>query len=75
MTLPPSGTPTVVILKLLDDASNWVDYKSKALLAMGARGLMGHITGRMTEPKPYLEVDGKPVLADGKTKASEDQIA
>src|SRR5205814_6506700 len=74
MALPSNGTPTVVIPKLLDDASNWVDYKAKALLAMGARGLMGHINGRVVEPKPYLMVNGEAVQADGTTKATEEQI-
>jgi hypothetical protein len=63
-----------MIPKLNDDASNWVDYKSKALLGIGLRGLMAHIKGCAVRPKPYATVSGVVVLADGKTEASEDQI-
>ena len=53
-----SHSHTVNILKLKDDASNWNDYKSKALIAMGAKGLTGHITGVTRQPKPYLQLNG-----------------
>ena len=74
MSLSTSQSNVTTIPKLLDDASNWVDYKSKALLGMGSRGLMSHIEGRASTPKPYDIVDGVAVLSDGKTAATEEQI-
>ena len=74
MSLAQNGTPTITIPKLSDDASNWVDYKAKALLAMGAKGLTGHIMGTVTKPKPYPLANGIAVLADGKSPATEEQI-
>jgi len=39
----PGSNSNISILKLKDDGSNWVDYKTKVQIAMGSRGLMGHI--------------------------------
>jgi hypothetical protein len=71
-TLP--GSNSISIPKLADNGSNWVDYKTKVLIAMGSRGLMGHVEGRARKPTPYAIVDGVLVIADGKTTATEDQI-
>ena len=42
--------------------------------AMGPRGLWRHIEGVVTAPKLYVVADGVPVLADGKTMATEEQL-
>ncbi len=68
------GRNSISIPKLNDDSSNWIDYKTKVLIAMGSRGLMGHVEGRALKPSPYAIVDSVPVLADGSTPATEDQI-
>ena len=41
---------------------------------MGSRGLWRHVEGVAVAPKPYVVVDGTPVLADGKTAATEEQL-
>jgi len=41
---------------------------------MGSPGLMGNVEGRATKPNPYPVVDGKVVLTDEKTTATEDEI-
>ena len=41
---------------------------------MGSRGLWRHVEGVAVAPKPYLIADGIPVLADGKTTATEEQL-
>ena len=72
LTMNPNNSTT--IQKLKDDASNWVDYKSKALLGMGSLGLMRYIEGRAVRPKPYDSIDGVAVLSDKLTEATEEQI-
>jgi len=68
-------TNSLSIPKLLDDGSNWVEYQIKAETAMGAQSLELHIDGTAHKPSPYAaDAKGTPVLADGKTEASEDQI-
>ena len=42
--------------------------------AMGSRGLWRHVEGVAVAPKPYVVADGIPVLADGKTTATEEQL-
>ena len=39
-----------------------------------ARGLWRHVVGTAVAPEPYAMLDGVPVLADGKTPATEDEI-
>ena len=68
------GSNSISIPKLANDGSNWVDYKTKVLIAMGSRGLMGHVEGRVNRPNPYAVVGGIVVSGDGKTPATEDQI-
>ena len=60
--------------KLCDDRSNWSDYEPRVERALGAKGLWRHVVGTAIPPKPYALLSGVPVLADGKTPASEDQI-
>ena len=74
MSLALNQANATTIPKLKDDASNWVDYKSKALMGMGSRGLMSHIEGCVTKLKLYDLLDGVAVLSDGKTKVTEEQI-
>src|SRR5204862_8180918 len=70
----PRSNSTISIPKLADNGSNWVDYKNKALIAMGSRGLMRHIKGQAQKPAEYKIESGKAVLEDGKTNATEEQI-
>jgi gag-polypeptide of LTR copia-type len=64
----------LAITCLADDGSNWIDYKNKILITMGAQGLKAPITGTAKQPAPFALVSGKPVLADGTTLASEADI-
>jgi hypothetical protein len=41
---------------------------------MGSKGLWRHVEGTAVELKPYTLVYGVPVLSDGKTPATKDQI-
>src|SRR5271170_875394 len=68
-------TNSLSIPKLLDDGSNWVKYHIKAKTAMRAQSLELHIDRTARRPAPYaMDAQGTPMLADGKTKASEDQV-
>ena len=69
-----SDSTTLSILKLRDDGSNWSDYEPHIQRAMGSKGLWRHVEGTAIAPKPYALDSGVPVLADGQTPASEDQI-
>ena len=60
--------------KLRDDGSNWADYSPRIQKALGSKELWRHVEGTAIAPKPYALVDGVPVLSDGKTPASEEQI-
>ena len=74
-TLTPNNNSTsLTIPKLHDDGSNWADYKPRMWKAMGSRGLWRHVEGVAVAPKPYVVVDGIPVLAEGKTTATEEQL-
>ena len=73
----PSTNPDSTILavpKLRDDGSNWSDYYPRIQNAMGAKGLWRHVLGTATAPVPYVVTQGIPMLHDGKTPATEDQI-
>jgi hypothetical protein len=70
----PTSNPTISIPLLKDNGSNWVNYKTKALIAMGSQGLIGHIEGCAQKPKQYTVISSKAVLADGKTEATKEQI-
>ena len=69
-----SDSTTLAVPKLRDDGSNWADYLPRIQYAMGAKGLWRHVEGTATAPVPYAISKGTPMLADGKTPASEDQI-
>ena len=65
---------TLAVPKLRDDSSNWADYLPRLQNAMGAKGLWRHIEGTATAPIPFAVMNGIPMLSDGKTAATEDQI-
>jgi hypothetical protein len=69
-----SDSSTLAIPKLRDDGSNWSDYQPRLQNAMGAKGLWRHAEGTSIAPVPFIMSDGIPMLADGKTPATEDQI-
>ena len=71
---PTSDSTTLSIPKLRDDGSNWADYEPRVRRAMGSKGLWMHVEGTATKPKPYAIVNVIPVLSDGKTRATEEQI-
>ena len=64
----------MAVPKLHDNGSNWADYEPKIQNAMGAKGLWRHILGTATAPVPYAVSNGIPMLANGKTPATKDQI-
>ena len=65
---------TLVVLKLHDDRSNWADYEPRIQRVLGLKGLWRRVKGTAIVPKPYALVTGVPVLMDGMTQATEDQI-
>ena len=69
----PDST-NLAIPKLRDDGSNWADYAPRIQKAMGAKGLWRHVEGKAVAPKEYAVVNGVPVVSDGKTPATEEQI-
>src|SRR5215471_4396096 len=69
-----SSNSSITILKLNDNASNWMDYKFKALTGMGSKGLARHVDGTARRPTSYQEVNGVLMLSDGTTPATEQQI-
>jgi len=69
-----SDSTALSVPKLRDDGSNWSDYLPRIERALGSKGLWRHVLGSAIAPKPYALLDGVPVLADGKTHATEDQI-
>ena len=69
-----SNTTTLVVPKLHNDRSNWANYKPHIQRVLGSKGLWRHIEGTAIVPKLYALVTGVPILADGMTQATEDQI-
>src|SRR6202789_107454 len=69
-----SDSTLLAVPKLRDDGSNWSDYHPRIQNAMGAKGLWRHVLGTATAPVPYVVTEGIPMLSDGKTPATEDQI-
>ena len=55
--------------------SNWADYELRIQNAMGAKGLWRHVIGTAIASVSYVMNDGVPMLADGKTPATEDQMS
>jgi len=64
----------LAVPKLHDDGSNWLDYTPQIQKAMGSKGLWRHVEGTAVTPALYMLVNGIPVLSDGKTQATEEQI-
>src|SRR5271155_4088072 len=69
-----SDSTLLAVPKLRDDGSNWSDYHPRIQNAMGAKGLWRHVLGTATAPVPYVVTEGIPMLSNGKTPATEDQI-
>ena len=69
-----SDAMSLSVLKLRDDRSNWSDYLPRVERALGAKGLWRHVLGTAIAPKPYALASGVPVLPDGRTPATEEQI-
>ena len=69
----PDST-NLAIPKLHDDRSNWANYAPQIQKAMGLKGLWRHVEGKAVTPAPYAVVNGVPIISDGKTPATEEQI-
>ena len=69
-----ANSSSLSVPKLCDDGSNWADYEPRLRKAMGSKGLWRHMEGLAVAPKPYVIADGIPVLSDGKTQATEEQL-
>ena len=69
----PDST-NLAIPKLHDDGSNWANYALRMQKAMGSKGLWRHVEGKAVAPAPYVVVNGVPIISDGKTPATEEQI-
>ena len=69
-----SNTTTLAVPKLHDDRSNWADYEPCIQRALGLKGLWRHVKGTAIVPKPYALVARVPILVDGMTQATENQI-
>ena len=65
---------TLAVLKLHDDGSNWANYEPHIQRALGLKGLWRHVEGTAIVPKLYALVTRDPILVDGTTQATEDQI-
>ncbi|KAJ8586558.1 hypothetical protein M405DRAFT_743377, partial [Rhizopogon salebrosus TDB-379] len=65
-TLPGTNSALFNIPQLAEDGSNWITYKQRAMTAIGARGLMRYLDGRITKPVPFkTDSSGKVVKPDG----------
>src|SRR6202161_3912155 len=69
-----ADSASLSVPKLRDDGSNWADYEPRLRKAMGSKGLWRHVEGLAVAPKPYIVADGTPVLSDGKTPATDEQL-
>ena len=69
----PDST-NLAVPKLHDNGSNWADYSSCIQKAMGLKELWRHVEGIAVVPVAYVVVNGIPVISDGKTPATEEQI-
>ena len=69
-----NDSTSLAVPKLRDNGSNWANDEPRMHKAMGSRGLWRHVEGVAVAPKPYVVADGTPVLADGKTAATEEQL-
>ena len=57
-----SNSANLAVPKLHDDGSNWSDYEPRIHKAMGSKGLWRHIEGTAVAPRPYMLLNGIPVL-------------
>ena len=69
-----SDSTSLSVPKLRDDGSNWADYEPRVERALGMKGLWRHVVGTAVALKPYAVVARVPVLTDGITQASDDQV-
>jgi len=69
-----SDSANLAVPKLRDDGSNWSDYEPRIHKAMGSKGLWRHVEGTAIAPRPYMLLNVIPVLSDGKTKATDEQV-
>jgi hypothetical protein len=69
-----TNSTTLAISRLCDDGSNWSDYLPRLQNAMGAKGLWRHVEGTASALVLFGVSNGIPMLSDGKTPATEDQI-
>ena len=65
---------SLLIPKLRDDGSNWSKYQPRVERMLGAKGLWKYAVGTAIAPEPFAMLDGVPVLADGKTHATDKQV-
>ena len=72
--IPNSNSTILAIPKLCDNRSNWADYQPRLQNVMGAKRLWRHVEGTASAPVLFVLTNGIPVLANGKTSATEDQI-
>jgi hypothetical protein len=64
---------SLTIPKLHDDGSNWVDYESKAQMAMGSKYLIRHVDGTTRQLTPYITLN-RILMSDPSTVATKDKI-
>ena len=69
-----SKSTSLAVPKLRDNGRNWADYEPRIRKALGSKGLWRHVEGTAVAPKPYVIADGIPVLSDGKTPATNEQL-
>ena len=69
-----ADSSSLSVPKLRDDRSNWADYEPRLRKAIGSKGLWRHVEGLAVALKLYVIADGIPVLSDGKTQATEEQL-
>ncbi|KIM78408.1 hypothetical protein PILCRDRAFT_11124 [Piloderma croceum F 1598] len=69
-----SDSTNLAVPKLCDNRNNWSNYKPHIQKAMGSKGLWRHVQGTAIAPKLYAIVNGIPVLPDGKSEATEEQV-
>ena len=74
LTMNSNSESTLSIPKLHDDGSNWADYELRLRKEMGSKGLWRHVEGLAVAPKLYVVADKIPVLSNGKTLATEEQL-
>jgi hypothetical protein len=70
--MPSSSSSLFNIPQLAEDGSNWVTYKHRMTIALGARGLGEYVDGTVPIPTRYVadsagilqSAPGKPATAD-----------